>query len=83
MSADFLKIYKRLSMTIWFVRDCGALLAVDRDNGWCNKWRSVIKDASSWWVPLLSYPSKRNNLSRQDAGQNVLRFRRQVFDTNL
>ena len=70
-------------MTTWFVRDCNTLPDFDQYDRWCNKWRSMIKDASLWWVPLLSCPNKLNNLSRQDAGQNVLPFRQQVSDANL
>jgi len=84
MSADFSKIYKRLSTTTWFVRDCyGTLIDVDRDNRWCNRWRCTTKDVSSWWVPLSPCPNKWNNLFLQDAGQNVLCLRQQVSDANL
>jgi len=56
------------------------LLDVDQDSRWCNKWGSTIKDVSLWWVPPLSFPNKRNNPSRQDAGQDVLRSGRQGSD---
>ena len=84
MSADFSKIFKRLSTTTWFVRDYyGALPDFNQYDRWSNKWRSTIKGINLWWVPPLSCPNKCNNLSRQDAGQNTLCFRRQMADTNL
>ena len=37
MSADFLRIYRKLSTAIWYVRECGTLFDLDRANRWCNK----------------------------------------------
>ena len=40
-------------MTTWSVHHCDSLLTVDHDNRWYNKWQSMIKDASSWYVSPL------------------------------
>jgi len=48
MSMDSLKIYKRQSMTTWFVYGYDTFLNVNRDNRWYNKWQSMIKDVNSW-----------------------------------
>ena len=42
-----LKIYGRLSLTIRFVHDHpGAVLGVDKNNRWYNRWQSMIRDAN-------------------------------------
>ena len=45
-SADFLKIYKRLLTTTWFVHNCNGLPGVNQDYRQCNKWQSTIKGVS-------------------------------------
>jgi len=56
ISLDFLKIYRRLSMTTWFVHNFDPLLGADHNNRWYNKWQSMIKDVNSWCVlpPFMS-----------------------------
>ena len=57
MSVGFLRIYKRLSMTTWFVHHYDSLPDIDQDNRWCNRWKSTIKGVSSWYVfpPLFIF----------------------------
>ena len=56
MSVVFLKTYRRQSMTTWSVHNCGGLSNIDHNNRWCNKWQSMNKDASSWYVsPFFAY----------------------------
>ena len=53
MSVDFLKTYRRSSTTTWSVHCHHTPLDIDHDNRWCNKWQSMTKVASSWYVSLL------------------------------
>ena len=47
MCPTYSRIYGRPSSTSRFVHDLGAVLDVDRNNRWCNKWRSTSMRAPS------------------------------------